>query len=35
MFWRDVRQAVLFVGGFVFAGFLLALLFTQLMGGIG
>lgn len=35
MFWRDVKQAGWFVGGFVFAGFLLALMFTQLMGGIG
>lgn len=32
---KDVKQAGWFVGGFVLVGFLLALLFTQLMGGIG
>jgi len=32
LFWRDVKQAAVFVGGFVLAGALLALFFAQLQG---
>ena len=35
LFWKDVKQAALFVGGFVFVGFLAVLVFAQLQGVLG